>query len=41
MYGASEVSDAIQVSVALNELTGISFQTYPAITATEFDKMML
>jgi uncharacterized protein with GYD domain len=36
-----EVPDAILVSVALTKLTGISFQTYPAITVTEFDKMSL
>ena len=35
------VPDAILVSVALTKLTGISFQTYPAITVTEFDKMSL
>ena len=35
------ISEAVQVSVALNKLTGISFQTYPAITMTEFDKMRL
>ena len=35
------VYEAVQVSVALNKLTGISFQTYPAITVTEFDKMSL
>ena len=35
------VPDAILVSVALTKLTGISFQTYPAITVTEFDKMTL
>jgi len=35
------VYEAVQVSVALNRLTGISFQTYPAITVTEFDKMSL
>ena len=35
------VPDALLVSVALTKLTGISFQTYPAITVTEFDKMSL
>ena len=35
----SGVPDAIMVSIALTKLTGISFQTYPAITLTEFDKM--
>ena len=33
------VPEAVQVSVALSKLTGISFQTYPAITMTEFDRM--
>ena len=34
------ISEAVQVSVALTKLTGISFQTYLAITVSEFDKMM-
>ncbi|MDD1751879.1 MAG: GYD domain-containing protein [Methanotrichaceae archaeon] len=34
------ISEAIQVSVALNKFMGISFQTYPAITVAEFDKML-
>ena len=34
------ISEAVQVSVALTKLTGISFQTYPQITVSEFDKMM-
>ena len=34
------IPEAVQVSVALAKLSGISFQTYPAITVTEFDKMM-
>ena len=33
------VSEAVQVSVALTKLTGVSFQTYAAITVAEFDKM--
>ena len=33
------VPEAIQVSVALTKLTGVSFQTYAAITVAEFDKM--
>jgi uncharacterized protein with GYD domain len=34
------ISEAVQVSVALTKLTGISFQTYPAITVAEFDRMI-
>lgn len=34
------VEQAMQASVALNKLTGISFTTSPAITAAEFDKIM-
>jgi len=34
------VEQAMQVSVALNKLTGISFATAPAVTAAEFDKVM-
>ncbi len=34
------IPEAVQVSIALAKLSGISFQTYPAITVTEFDKMM-
>ena len=35
---SSEV--ALQASVALSKLTGISFSTVPAVTAAEFDKLM-
>lgn len=31
---------AMQASVALNKLTGISFTTLPAVTVEEFDKLM-
>jgi uncharacterized protein with GYD domain len=31
---------AIQTSVALSKMTGISFSTSPAVTVEEFDKMM-
>lgn len=31
---------AMQVSVALNKMTGIGFTTAPAVTATEFDQLM-
>lgn len=34
------VEQAMQASVAINKLTGISFVTSPAITAAEFDKIM-
>ncbi len=34
------VEQAMQASVALNKMTGISFATSPAITAAEFDKIM-
>ena len=34
------VEQAMQASVALNKLTGISFTTSPAVTAAEFDKIM-
>jgi Uncharacterized conserved protein len=35
-----DMEKAIQASVALNKLTGISFTTLPAVTVEEFDKMM-
>jgi len=31
---------AMQASIALSKMTGISFTTLPAITADEFDKLM-
>ena len=34
------IAEAMQLSVALNRMTGISFATAPAITVEEFDKMM-
>jgi uncharacterized protein with GYD domain len=34
------VEKAMQASVALNKLTGISFTTLPAVTVKEFDKVM-
>jgi uncharacterized protein with GYD domain len=34
------VEQAMQASVAINRLTGISFATSPAITAAEFDNIM-
>jgi uncharacterized protein with GYD domain len=34
------VEKAMQASVALNKLTGISFTTLPAVTIEEFDKLM-
>lgn len=34
------VEQAMQVSVAINKMTGISFTTSQAITAAEFDKIM-
>lgn len=33
------VDDVIRSSVALNELTGISFNSVPAITVEQFDKV--
>jgi uncharacterized protein with GYD domain len=35
-----DVEKAMQASVALNKLTGISFTTLPAVTVKEFDKVM-
>ena len=35
-----DVEKAMQASVALNKLTGISFTTLPALTVEEFDKVM-
>jgi uncharacterized protein with GYD domain len=35
-----DVEKAMQASVALNKLTGISFTTLPAVTVEEFDKVM-
>jgi uncharacterized protein with GYD domain len=34
------VEAAIQTSVALTKLTGISFSTSPAVTVEEFDKLV-
>lgn len=34
------IEQAMQASVALSKLTGISFTTSPAITVEEFDKMI-
>jgi uncharacterized protein with GYD domain len=34
------VEQAMQLSVALNRATGISFATAPAITAAKFDQIM-
>ena len=34
------VEQAMQVSVALNKMTGIAFTTAPALTAAEFDQIM-
>lgn len=34
------VDDVIKSSVALNKLTGISFNSVPAITVEQFDKIM-
>lgn len=34
------VEDVIKSSVALNKLTGISFNSVPAITVDQFDKIM-
>jgi uncharacterized protein with GYD domain len=33
-------AEAVQVSVALNKLTGIGFTTAPAISVEEFDELM-
>jgi uncharacterized protein with GYD domain len=35
-----DVEKAMQASIALNKLTGISFTTLPAISVEEFDKVM-
>ncbi len=35
-----DVEKAMQASVAMNKLTGISFTTLPAVTVEEFDKVM-
>ena len=34
------VEDAIKASVSLSKLTGIAFNTSPAVTVGEFDKLM-
>lgn len=34
------VEDAMKASVALNRLTGISFNTCPAVTVESFDRLM-
>ncbi len=34
------VEQAMQLSVALNKMTGIAFTTAPAVTAAEFDRIM-
>ena len=33
------IKDAIRTSIALTRLTHIAFQTFPAITVAEFDKI--
>ncbi len=35
-----DMEKAMQASVALNKLTGISFTTLPALSVEEFDKLM-
>ena len=35
-----DMEKAMQTSVALTKLTGISFTTLPAVTVEEFDKLM-
>jgi len=35
-----DVEKAMQASVALTKLTGISFTTLPAVTVEEFDKLI-
>jgi len=35
-----DVEDAIKASVTLNQLTGISFTTSPAVTVETFDQLM-
>jgi uncharacterized protein with GYD domain len=37
---AAGIEQALQISIALNRTTGISFTTAPALTVEEFDKMM-
>jgi uncharacterized protein with GYD domain len=34
------IEQAMQLSVSLNKMTGISFATAPAVSAAEFDKIM-
>jgi uncharacterized protein with GYD domain len=34
------LKEAIRGSVSISKMTGISFSTYPAITAKEFDEFM-
>jgi uncharacterized protein with GYD domain len=34
------LKEAIQASINISKMTGISFSTYPAITAEEFDQFM-
>lgn len=34
------IEQAMQVSVALNKMTGIGFSTAPAVSAAEFDRIM-
>ena len=34
------LNQAIQASVTIGKRTGISFKTYPAITAAEFDELL-
>ena len=34
------IEEAIKVSTGLTKLTGITFTTYPAISVTEFDRLM-
>jgi uncharacterized protein with GYD domain len=34
------IEQAMQLSVSLNKMTGISFATAPAVSAADFDKIM-
>ena len=38
--GLPGIEDAIKASLALSDLTGISFTTYPAVTVEVFDKLV-
>jgi uncharacterized protein with GYD domain len=35
-----DMKDALKISVALNQLTGINFTTSPVVNVDEFDKMI-